>query len=35
MSIEQNKKLAAQFFACFDANDVAGALGMLATWFEA
>jgi hypothetical protein len=32
MSIEQNKKLAAQFFACFDANDVAG---MLATRFEA
>ena len=44
MSIEQNKKLAAEFFGRFDANDVAGALACLAddatwfplrTWFEA
>jgi uncharacterized protein len=38
MSIEQNKKLASQFFARFDANDVAGALDCLAedaTWWIA
>lgn len=38
MSIEQNKKLAAEFFGRFDANDVAGALGCLAddaTWWIA
>ena len=36
MSIEQNKKLASEFFACFSANDIAGALDMLAhdaTWW--
>jgi uncharacterized protein len=36
MSIEQNKKLAAEFFARFDANDVPGALACLAedaTWW--
>jgi hypothetical protein len=35
MSIEQNKKLASQFFARFDANDVAGTQHVFATWFEA
>lgn len=38
MSIEQNKKLAAEFFGRFDANDVAGALACLAddaTWWIA
>lgn len=29
MSTEQNRKLAAEFFARFDANDVAGALAMM------
>lgn len=35
MSIEQNKKLAREFFDHFNANDVAGALGLMAddaTW---
>jgi uncharacterized protein len=30
MSIEQNKKVAAEFFSRIDANDVPGALGLLA-----
>ena len=35
MNIEQNKKLAADFFARFSANDIAGALDLMtddATW---
>jgi uncharacterized protein len=38
MSIEQNKKIAAEFFALFSASDVAGALGLMtddATWWIA
>lgn len=38
MSIEQNKKLAADFFARFSANDIAGALDLMtddATWWIA
>lgn len=37
MSIEENKKLAAEFFARLSANDLAGALDtqhVFATWFE-
>ena|SRR5258708_7900138 len=36
MSIEQNKKLATEFFACFGVNNIAGALDMMtddATWW--
>ena len=38
MNIEQNKKLAADFFARFSANDIAGALDLMtddATWWIA
>jgi ketosteroid isomerase-like protein len=38
MSIEHNKKLASQFFECFSANDIAGALECMtddATWWIA
>jgi ketosteroid isomerase-like protein len=38
MSIEQNKKVASDFFSCFDSNDVAGALRAMtddATWWIA
>ena len=38
MSIEQNKKLVREFFDCFTANDVAGALDIMtddATWWIA
>ena len=38
MSIEQNKRLASEFFDRFTANDVAGALGLMsddATWWIA
>lgn len=36
MTIEENKTLASEFFACFSANDIAGALAMMtddATWW--
>jgi ketosteroid isomerase-like protein len=38
MSLEQNKRIAADFFARFDANDAAGALALMAddvTWWIA
>src|SRR5437868_15206343 len=38
MSVEQNRKLAREFFECFNANDVAGALARMSedsTWWIA